>query len=272
MKDLSGKVVVIIGASQGIGRAVALRMAKEGCILCLIARNTVFLNQVMEDTRLGSDKIFSYPMDASDFAILGGTLKSIESKFGAIDILINTAGLGTFKRFTETNYNEVIQPMLLPYASAMIASHAVIPGMISRKMGHIINMTSPAGYIAMPYMVPYTSSRFAMVGLSLSLHEEMLGTGVGVTLICPGIVNTGYFERNNASLSWFPRITKYLPKSEPEEIAQVVVTAILKKKKEVIFPFSLRLFIRFVQTFPGFSIKFLKMLGLWTPVNLEKGE
>lgn len=105
MKDLNGKVVVIIGASQGIGRAVALRMAKEGCILCLIARNTVFLNQVMEDTRLGSDKIFSYPMDASDFAILGGTLKSIESRFGAIDILINTAGLGTFKRFTETNYN-----------------------------------------------------------------------------------------------------------------------------------------------------------------------
>jgi short-subunit dehydrogenase len=270
MKDLQQKVVVIIGASQGIGRSVALRLAKEGCILCLIARSKSFLSQVMEDTRLGQDRVFIYPMDASDFAILGGTLKSIESKFGSIDILINTAGLGTFKRLIDTNYNEVIQPMLLPYASAMIACHAVVPGMLQKKSGHIINMTSPAGYIPIPYMVPYTSSRFAMVGLSLSLHEELAGTGVGVTLICPGVVNTGYFERNDALLSFFPRIIRYLPKSEPEDVAEIVYKSLYTNKKEIIFPFVLRLFIRFAQMFPSFAIQLIKFLGLWIPSRIDK--
>lgn len=224
----------------------------------------------MEDTRLGQNKVFVHPLDASDFPALVGTLKSIESKFGRVDILINAAGLGTLRKFTDTSYSEVIQPMLIPYAAAMIACHTVVPGMLERKEGHIVNLTSPAGYIPMPYMAPYTSSRHAMVGFSLSLHSELEEGGVGISLLCPGFVNTEYFDRNNTSRDWFPKISRYFSVSEPEEVAEEVIQAILKNKKEVIFPWKLRLFIKIVQKIPTLSISILKFLGLWEPVNIGK--
>lgn len=265
MKDLKDKVAVVTGASQGIGRAISLSLAKEGCVLALIARGKDGLDKVAKEIRDAGGKALVFPCDVSDLKRVAETIKAIETQLSRIDILVNNAGLGTFKPLDITSLDEAIQPVMLPFGSAMVASHAVVKGMIARKSGHIVNLTSPAGYFPLPNMIPYTAARYAMVGMSLSLYEELESKGIGVSLLCPGHVNTGYFDRNDASMDWYPRIAKMFPTIEPEVVGAKAVYAIKKNKREVIFPFILWFIVRYFQTFPASSLWFLKLTGLFKP-------
>jgi short-subunit dehydrogenase len=265
MKDLKDKIAVVTGASQGIGRAIAISLANEGCILALIARGREGLEKVATEIRNTGGKAEVFPCDLSDLKKVAETIQAIESKFSRIDILVNNAGLGTFKPLDITSFEETVQPVLLPFGSAMVASHAVVKGMIARKSGHIVNLTSPAGYFPLPNMIPYTAARFAMVGMSLSLYEELYTKGIGVSLLCPGHVDTGYFERNDASMDWYPKIAKMFPTIQPEVVGAKAVYAIKNNKREVIFPFILWFIVRYFQTFPASSLWFLKLTGLFKP-------
>jgi short-subunit dehydrogenase len=263
MKDLKNKVAVVTGASQGIGKAIAERLAKEGCRVVLIARGKEGLEKLTSELNSKGFKTYYKAVDASNLHKLKDTLVEIEKELGSIDILVNNAGLGTFKPLHLTTFEEALQPINLPYGAAVIASHTVLPGMISRKEGHIINLTSPAGYFPLPNMMPYTSARYAMVGLSLSLSDELESKGIGVSLLCPGHVNTGYFERNDANLDWYPKIAKLFPMIEPDEVAEKTVYVIQNNKREIIFPFILWLLTRYTQTFPNSTYFLLKLFGLW---------
>ena len=137
--------------------------------------------------------------------------------------------------------------------------------MRARGVGHIVNLTSPAGIFPLPLMVPYTSARHAMVGLSESLYEELRGTGVGVSLVCPAQVNTGYFECNDADMGWYPKISSLFPVSEPEQVARRVVTAIRKNQREVVFPALLWAAVATFRKMPRLSILLFRCLGLWGP-------
>ena len=265
MKDLKDKVAVVTGASQGIGRAISLSLAKEGCTLALIARGKDGLDKVAKEIREAGGKALVFPCDVSDLKRVAETIKAIETQLSRIDILVNNAGLGTFKPLDITSFEEAVQPVMLPFGSAMVASHAVIKGMIARKSGHIVNLTSPAGYFPLPNMIPYTAARYAMVGMSLSLYEELESKGIGVSLLCPGHVNTGYFDRNDASMDWYPKIAKMFPTIEPEVVGAKAVYAIKNNKREVIFPFILWFIVRYFQTFPASSLWFLKLTGLFKP-------
>ncbi|MBP9886851.1 MAG: SDR family NAD(P)-dependent oxidoreductase [Leptospiraceae bacterium] len=263
MKVLKNKIAVVTGASQGIGRAISISLSKEGCTLALIARGKEGLDKVANEILAFGGKVEVFPCDVSDFKKVAEILKNIETQFGQIDILVNNAGLGTFKPLDITSFEETIQPVMLPFGSAMVACQTVIKGMINRKSGHIVNLTSPAGYFPLPNMVPYTAARYAIVGMSLALYEELHDKGIGVSLLCPGHVNTGYFERNDASMDWYPKIAKMFPTIEPEVVGAKAVYAIKNDKREVIFPTILWFIVRYFQTFPASSLWFLKFTGLF---------
>lgn len=114
-------------------------------------------------------------------------------------------------------------------------------------------------------MVPYPTARHAMVGLSHALREELRGTGVGVSLICPIQVNTGYFTRNYADMGWYPRISLLFPVLEPERVAREVVKAIRLDRREVVFPWLLWTFVAVFRMALRHSIGLLRLLGLWRP-------
>lgn len=265
MKDVKGKVCLVTGASQGIGKSIAIEFAKAGCHVLLLARSKDKLQLAVNEIRQSGGKADSIVCDASNTELLRKEIQSAEAEFGSIDILINNAGAGTFKPMHLMSAAEAELPILIPVMAATVASHAVIPGMIKRKSGHIVNLTSPAGYVAFPYMLPYTAARHAMVGLSLGLHDELKKRGIGVTLLCPAQVDTGYFERNDADMGYYPRISKMLPVLKPELVARKTLKAVQKNRREWIFPFSLWILIRFYQTLPRFSRIFLTMFGLYQP-------
>ena len=269
MKDIKGKIAVITGASRGIGRAAAVRLAAAGAVVVPIARSKDKLDALIEEIRASGGKGEAFACDLTDPDATRDALKKIEAQHGSVDILVNNVGVGTFKPLDRIPDDEVIGPIMIPVAATLIACHAVIPGMLKRGSGHIVNLTSPSGYFHLPYMLPYAAARHAIVGMTLSLYEEMRGRGVGVTLMCPPKVNTGYFNANDADLDWFPRISKLFPTVEPEVVGEKIYKSIVKNQREVLFPFVTWFFVRYYQTMPRFTRFFLGILGLWKPARKD---
>lgn len=270
MKDLKNKVVLITGASEGIGFAIASEFAKEGSIVVLLARNEEKLKNAVQKITSAGGKAGYVSCDATNPDDLRKAISKTESDHGTIDILINNAGGGTFKPLHLMDNKEAELPIMIPVLAATVAAHAVAPSMIQRKSGHIVDLTSPAGYFPLPFMLPYTAARHAITGFSLGLRDELRHYNIGVSLICPAQVDTGYFERNDADLGWYPRISKVFPVLKPEQVARKVVKSVKKNKREVIFPFILWFFVRYFQTFPRSTEIMLKVLGLYQPVNKIK--
>lgn len=265
MRDLNGRVAMVTGASQGIGAAIAKALAAEGCTLALIARGKEGLDKVAEQIRQHGGTAESYPCDMSDAEAVADTVHTIEKNLGSVDVLVNNAGAGTFKPLTEMTLAEAMLPVDLPFGAAVAACHSVVPGMVDRGRGHILNLTSPAGYFPLPYMVPYTAARHAMVGLSLGLRDELAPHGIGVSLLCPSQVNTGYFERNDADLDWYPRLSKRLLVLEPEQVAVEAVKAIRDNTGERIMSIRLAAMISAYRKTPDIGIRLLKRIGLFRP-------
>ncbi|SDW25961.1 SDR family NAD(P)-dependent oxidoreductase [Marinobacter mobilis] len=265
MKDLNNRVAVITGASAGIGRAIALELGRMGCKVALLARNEDALRQVAEELRALGAQALPISCDLGETEGVRQSLAEVSRQLGPVDILINNVGAGTFKPLHCMSDEECDIALRLPLVPAITAIHAVVPGMRERGCGHIVNLTSPAGIFPLPFMAPYTSARHAMVGLSESLFEELRGTGVGVSLICPAQVNTGYFERNDADLAWYPKISSIFPVSEPERVARKVRRAIEKNQREVVFPALLWAAIAAFRKAPRLFITLFRAVGLWGP-------
>ncbi|MBX7059863.1 MAG: SDR family NAD(P)-dependent oxidoreductase [Leptospirales bacterium] len=262
---IQNTIAVVLGASQGIGKAIALELASRGATVALLARSAGALKSAATEAPGG--RAHAFVCDVSKDSELVATLRKIEKQFGRIDILVNNAGVGTFKPLHKMSLEEATAPVQLPLRCALVACHTVLPGMRSRKGGQIVNLTSPSAYFPFPYMAPYLAARHAMLGLSLALREELRPAGIGVSLICPGHVDTGYFQRNDADIEYFPRIEKLFPVLTPVQVAKRTAAAIEKNQREAIFPGSLWFITRFFQTFPRLSLAFLRVTGLLRPTR-----
>ncbi|PJZ71422.1 hypothetical protein CH373_02675 [Leptospira perolatii] len=264
MKEIKGKTALVTGASEGIGKAIAYRLAKEGCKVILLARSKEKLQAAVNEIKSEGYQAELLVCDLTNIEKAVSTVSDFIIK-NPIDILVNNAGTGTFKPMDLSSLEEVLISTKVPLAASIAMIHTILPSMIKRGSGHILNLTSPAGYIPFAYMTPYVASRHAIVGLSLSLREELLKKGIEVSLICPGQVDTGYFQRNDADVRYFPRIEQIIPTLTVERVADKAIAAIRKNKREVIFPWILWFMLRFYQTLPRFTHLFLKSLGLMSP-------
>lgn len=262
MKDIQNKVAVVTGGSEGIGKGIAKALVKHGAKVILVSRSQDKLDAAVAE--LGGDT-HAVSADLSNPASVKQAMESVEQQWGRVDILVNNVGGGTFKPLDMQSTDEALLPVALPLQAAVAATHAVVPGMMKRKQGHLVNLTSPAGYIPFANMMPYVAARHAMVGLSFSMHEELKAFNVGSTLFCPAQVNTGYFQHNDADIDWYPKGSKLFPVLEPEVVGEQVVKAIKRNKREAIYPWLLWSYIRSYQKMPGLTVLSMKLLGLWKP-------
>lgn len=262
IRTFSGLTAVVTGASDGIGRAIARALAEAGATVYALARSADKLQALQSEYPAA---IIGLPVDLSDPLATDAAFMQIKEASQGVDILVNNVGGGTFKPLDAQSRDEVLLAVDLPYRVAVQACHAFVPAMRSRGSGHIVNLTSPAGYVPFPFMAPYVASRHAMKGLSLSLNDELRAYGINSLLFCPAEVNTGYFERNDTSMDWYPRVSGIFPVLEPEDVAREVLRALRKGQHEKIYPLSLALFIRAYQLMPKLSVAVLRLLGLWRP-------
>lgn len=200
MKDLSGKVAVVTGAASGIGRALAERFLAEGMSVVLADIEEAVL-AATADALSSAGPVLSVPTDVTDPSSVDALAESARDRFGAFHVVCNNAGVGGHFGLTwETPLEEWRWVFEVNIWGVINGIRAFVPALVAQGEGHVVNTASLAGWAGAPSMGPYCASKHAVLAISESLRAELeaTGTGVGVTVLCPGMVNSGIIdsERN----------------------------------------------------------------------------
>ena len=188
-------VVWVVGASRGIGKEIAKEFASIGCRVCLTARKRRQLTEVVKEIRSLGGVADSFPCDISRGATIPATAKQINKRYGEIDVLVNNAGITVFKTFLDTTpqeFSKIIETNLVGQATCI---RAVLPSMVRRKSGWVINILSNAATKTFEASAAYTATKAGMLGMGRVLREEMRKHGVKVVNIIPGATETEMWSK-----------------------------------------------------------------------------
>jgi len=229
------KVVWITGASSGIGEALAEELAKQGATLVLTARRTDRLETLKQRLPQPS-KVHLLPGDLQDSASIPALAQRAEALVGRIDVLVNNAGISQRAKALDARLEDVRRLMEINFFAPITLTNAVLPGMLRRKSGQIVIVSSVVGYVGTPMRSSYAASKHAVRGYFDSLRAELDGTGVGVTIVCPGYINTEITEHAlSPSGVEHGKKDKSIQNGLPaEKCARVIASAIAKGKSEVV--------------------------------------
>jgi NAD(P)-dependent dehydrogenase (short-subunit alcohol dehydrogenase family) len=190
--SFNGRTVVITGGSRGLGLVLAREFAREGARLVLLARDEAELERAKADLKArGAGAVRVVPCDVRAREEVSVAIQCVVDEFRRIDVLVNNAGVmqvGPLEHMTIADFEEA---MAVHFYGPLFASLAVIPHMRRWGGGRIVNIASIGGKIAMPHLVPYSASKFALVGLSEGLRSELRRHNIHVTTVCPGLMRTG---------------------------------------------------------------------------------
>ncbi len=236
-------LVVVSGASSGIGAATAKLLGRHGWRVALIARNKEALNRVALEIPQG--QAFVFAVDASDPVAISKIVAQIISEHGVPQVLVNSAGAGVWRFIEETTDAEFQQMVNAPFLAAYQLTRAFMAPMLKRRSGQIIQVNSPVSNVGWPGATGYTATRWAMRGLHEALRLDLYGTGVISSHVVFGKVKSEYFVNNPGSEERLPLVARIIPVISPEQCASVIFKTIRSPKSEVIYPFMLKGFYLF---------------------------
>ena len=187
---LADKVVIVTGGGRGIGKAIAIEMAKEDAQVVIISRTELELKETELEIKKIGNKVLSIVADISDYSGVSEAVNKIISAYGKIDILINNAGITKLEAFTDTEVEEWKNIVEVNLFGTYNMCQLVVPHLIKQKSGKIINLGSDSSFIGYPLMSAYSASKHAVLGLTKSLAEELKLSNIQVNAICPSFVDT----------------------------------------------------------------------------------
>ena len=246
--DLANKVVVITGASSGIGKQTAIEFGKLGANLVLIGRQKDKLEQTASKLKKFSVSTLICQCDVSKKLEVDKMAKSVFEKFNSIDILVNNAGFAIYGSVSDLTIDEIESQMQTNYLGMVYCIKMFLPTMLQQKSGHIVNVASVAASFGLPGIASYCASKHAMLGFSEGLKHELKGTGVGITVVSPIMVRTDFFDHPS-----FEKMPKYSPTSlSSKTVAKAIIKAANSKRLEIIVPSLVRGAVWMKHTFPYF--------------------
>jgi short-subunit dehydrogenase len=238
---ISGKTVLVTGASGGVGEAIGKAVAKAGGRVLLLARREDELRRVADEiVKAGGDALV-YPVDLANASSVMEVTQRIKTEVGTPDIIINNAGSGKWRFMEETSPDEAVQMMALPYFAAFYVTRAFMPEMLQRNSGHIVNVSSVGSRFVWPGATAYLAARWALRGLTEALRADLYGTGINVSLYESGVIKSPYWEHNPGSLERVPKMGQLVPTLMPEQVGAAIVKAIEHNKRHVVIPFMMQL-------------------------------
>jgi short-subunit dehydrogenase len=266
--DWSGRVVLITGASRGLGFLLAKGLAREGCRLVLCARDAAELERARADLQQYGVEILTIACDVSDRAQVDHLIKEATARFGRIDVLINNAGIIQVGPVETMTMEDFERAMATNFWGVVYTTLAVLPSMLARRNGNIVNITSIGGKVSVPHLLPYNCAKFAAVGFSEGLRAELRGKGVQVTTIVPGLMRTGSYlnamfkGKHEQESAWFSLGASLPgPSMSAERAAKQIVRAAKRGEAERILSIPAKLLARFHGLFPETSIAQLGLVG-----------
>lgn len=270
--NLRNKVVLITGGSRGLGLVLARRFGREGARLVICARDKDELNRAADDLLERGIHVLPLPCDLSDADRVREMVTEAQFRFGPIDVLVNNAStisVGPIETMTLEDFHEAMRNN---YYSALHTILAVLPEMIQRRQGRIVNITSIGGKVSVPHLLPYDASKFALVGLSEGLRAELKRHGIVVTTVCPGLMRTGsprnaqFKGQHRAEFAWFS-ISDSLPvlSMSAESAARRIVSATKHGDAEIVLTLPAKAAVLFHGVFPGLTADILGLANRFLP-------
>lgn len=233
---INSKLVLVTGASSGMGEGIAKAMAKAGGRLILLARNQAELDRVAGAIKAMGGEAHAFPVDLKDADAVAKVATQITSQLGTPDVIVNNAGAGKWRFVDETTPAEAVEMMALPYFATFNVIHAFLPAMLKRNSGHIVNISSVASRFVWPGATAYTAARWAVRGFTEALRADLDRTNINVTLYESASVKSPYWEHNPGSAERVPGIAVIIPKLNVEDVGAAVVKGVERNKKLVIIP------------------------------------
>jgi len=270
--DLKDKTVLITGGSRGLGLVMAREFARHGARLALCARDV----EELEHARLGLERFGAEVMvvrcDVRNKQEVNDMVAAVNARFGNVDVLVNNAGViqvGPLEVMTQEDFEQAMQAHFWAPLNTIMA---VLPSMRQRKAGRIVNITSIGGKVAVPHLVPYSASKFALVGLSKGLRAELMKDGISVTTICPGLMRTGsprnaeFKGQHRFEYAWFS-ISDALPllTVSAENAARQIVRACKRGQAELVISIPAKIAVLFESLFPEAMYQILGMVNQVLP-------
>ena len=270
--DFRNKVVVITGGSRGLGLVLGRQLAKEGARLAICARTQEALDVAAAELRTYGGDVYAHCCDLTNKAQLDGFFDAINQQLGSVDVLINNAGIIMAGPYANTTDDDFHDAMNNNFWSAYYATNAVLPDMKARKAGRIVNVTSFGGKVSIPHLLPYSASKFAMVGYSEGLRAEVARDNIFVTTICPGLIRTGSPRQalvrgqHEKEYAWF-KISDSLPglSVSAEKVASEIIEAARYGDAERIISLPAKLVATIHGVFPGFTTDALAFINTLLP-------
>lgn len=219
---LAGEVAIVTGASSGIGAATARELGRRGASVVLAARRADKLEAEAEAIRRAGSEALAIPTDVSDASQVELLVIQTIAAFGAVDVLVNNAGAGWLRPLASSPSDELVGLVEVNLLGAMLLTRAVLPGMLERRQGAIISVASLSGRVAMEPL--YSATKYGLRGFSLALRRQLAGSGVTVSLVSPGNIDTAMTRHVRARMPG------------PELAATTIAELITKPRREVVVP------------------------------------
>jgi len=233
------RLALVTGASSGIGAETARALAGRGFRVILVARNEDRLSAIAAS--IGPAATVE-PCDAADGSACLAMAERVRNSQGIPDVIVNSAGVGQWKRIEDTTPAEAVEMISAPYLAAFNVTHAFMRDMLQRRSGTLIHVNSPACFFAWPAALGYTASRCALRGLHESLCQDLHDTGVRSCHVVFGKVDSEYFEHNPGVEAHMPSIARSIRTLAPAECGRILADVAERPRRQGVYPFMLHFY------------------------------
>jgi short-subunit dehydrogenase len=261
VRDLSGRVALLTGASRNIGALTARALADQGMRLVLAARGGSEIEVVAADLRQRGCRVLVVPTDVADPASLESLVERARAELGSIDVLVNGAGTIAVAAYDTLDAAQIEAELRVNLAAPMLLTRLVLPEMLARGSGHVVNIASLAGKLGLPYAETYCATKGGLIAFTSALRAAYRSSGVGASVVSPGFVRgAGMYHRMQEET--MVRTPFLFGSSPPEKVADAVVRAIRLDLPEVVVnPMPVRPLLALQELFPRLIQGLLPRIG-----------
>jgi NAD(P)-dependent dehydrogenase (short-subunit alcohol dehydrogenase family) len=267
-RNLAGQTALITGGSRGLGFILARELVKEGCRVAICARDAEELDRAKIDLTCRGGEVLAVPCDVSQEAEVHKMIAVVTERFGPVDILINNAGIISVAPIQNTTIDDFKRAHEVMFWGNLYPTLALLPQMLERRRGRIVNITSIGGKVSVPHLLPYGTAKFAAVGFSEGLRAEVANNGISVTTIVPGLMRTGsYFHalfggRHRKEYTWFSLgSTLPLITIDAERAARQIIEAAKRREAVRILSIPAQVLARLHGLFPGLATRLVSQVS-----------
>jgi short-subunit dehydrogenase len=268
--EVGGCLALVTGASSGIGAATTRALAREGARVVLVAREPEQLEKVAEEVRQSGAEAHAVAADLGLHEEVAAAAERVLGDIGVPDVVVNNAGAGRFLFIDETDPEEAVRMMAVPYFAAFFVTRAFIEPMLARGSGTILMVNSPVSIVPWPGAIGYAAARYALRGFTQALRQDLRDTSLHVTSVTPAKVSSAYWEHNPGAAERTPRVEKLAGTMTPEQVADAIVKALRRDAGDVYPPLRWGLIEPFARAVPGPVAWLLAKTGAHRPEPVRR--